>query len=216
VACLLPAAAVAATIAFVAAGNHRTLGEHWRDALDFGLCTWSATPLHRLLGSITWHWPLVLTLGLLKLALIVAVLRTATRSQRIVLVLLLVLDFGNAVLLGIGRHHTGLPAANSERYYYAALLCTLPFLGLGFAAWLRPLPTSRLRLGFAAVLTLLFAWSIARDWPRVAEEFATQRGRHTREVLLHQADPPAENAVPGIPFLSTARAKELIAIHRLH
>ena len=215
-ACLLPAAAVALTIFLVSPGNHRSLGEHWREMAQFGVCYWAATPLHRLLASVTWHWPIVLALGALKLALVISVFRHATRSQRVLLVLLLVLDLGNACLLGIGRHHTGLPAANSERYYYMALLCTLPFLALAFDAWLRALPTPRLRTAFAAGLGLALAWQVARDWPQAAENFAAGRGRNTRELLLRQPNPPAENAVPGIPFLPTKRARELIELYRLH
>jgi hypothetical protein len=45
--------------------------------------------------------------GQFELTLIIAVLRRASAGQRPLLVLLLVLDLGNAVLLGIGRHHTG-------------------------------------------------------------------------------------------------------------
>ena len=35
-------------------------------------------------------------------------------------------------------------------------------------------------------------------------------------ILLRDPAPPAEGAVPGIPFLSTARAKELIVAYHLH
>lgn len=197
-------------------GNHHSLGEHWRDAVQFGFCYWAGTPFHRLLGSELWHWPLVWALGALKAALILSVLRRAAAGQRTLLVLLLVLDLGNAALLGIGRHHTGLAAANSERYYYMAYLCTLPFLALAFERWLRPLGAPRFRLLFAAGVTLLLAGQVARAWPDVAENFATHRGRNTRDLLLRQPNPPAENAVPGIAFMPTPRAKELIAIYGLH
>jgi hypothetical protein len=96
------------------------------------------------------------------------------------------------------------------------LLCTLPFLGFAFAAWLEPLPSPRLRRALAFGLGLLFIGLNARDWPQAAADFATHRGRNTRELLLRHPNPPAENAVPGIPFLPTARAKELIAIYHLH
>ena len=215
-ACLLPAVAVAVTIFLVAPGNHHSLGSHGWEMTQFGFCYWAAAPLHRLLGSETWHWPIVITLGAGKLALLITVFRGATGRQRSLLSLLLALDLGNALLLGVGRYHTGLPAANSERYYYTALLCTLPFLGLAFAAWLRALPTPRLRLLFAAALTLALAALAARNWPQATEAFAAGRGRNTREVLLRQPSPPAENAVPGIPFLTTKRAKELIAVYHLH
>ncbi|MBM3853655.1 MAG: hypothetical protein FJ399_10930, partial [Verrucomicrobia bacterium] len=134
-ACLLPAVAVAVTILMLSPGNARSLGESWYAAVQFGFCYWAATPLHRLLDSATWHWPIVIALAGVKAALVVLVFRRATPSQRLLLALLLIYDLGNAALLGIGRHHTGLRAANSERYYYVALLCTLPFLGLAFSSW---------------------------------------------------------------------------------
>ena len=56
----------------------------------------------------------------------------------------------------------------------------------------------------------------ARGWPAAAENFAQSRGRNTRELLLQRNDPPAEGAVPGIPFLPTRRARELIEAYGLH
>ena len=210
----LPALIVGATIFFTAAGNHRALGGHLGDAAAFALCHWSVAPLHRLLGAVTWHWPLILVLGAVKLAVIATVLRAATAPQRRLLVLLLLLDLGNAALLGIGRHHTGLPAANSERYYYTALLCFLPFLALALEAWLAPLERWRRAAGIAvvALAVTLAAWG----WPAAAENFAQNRGRNTRELLLRRTDTPPEGAVPGIPFLPTRRARELIEAYRLH
>ncbi|PAW65469.1 MAG: hypothetical protein B9S34_10890 [Opitutia bacterium Tous-C1TDCM] len=209
-ACLLPAVAVAVAIMLVSPGNHRALGDHGRAIAEFAFTYWTAVPLYRLLDSVTWHWPLLFALGALKAGLLVAGWRAARGCQRHVLALLLIFDLGNAVLLGVGRHHTGLPAANSERYYYNSLLCTLPFLGLAFAAWLRPLPAPRIRISLTAALIALAGFLAARHWPAAAEQFAAHRGRHTRDVLLRQQQPPAEGAVPGVPFLSTARAKELI------
>jgi hypothetical protein len=215
-ACLLPAVAVAVAILVLSPGNARSLGASWRDAVQFGFCYWAATPLHRLLDSATWHWPIVIFLAAVKVTLVALVFRRTTPSQRLLLALVLAYDLGNAALLGIGRHHTGLRAANSERYYYVALLCTLPFLGLAFSRWRDDLPTPRLRLAVACTLGLLSVWFVARDWPRATEAFATGRGRNTRDLLLRHPNPPAENAVPGIPFLPTKRAKELIEAFHLH
>lgn len=215
-ACAIPALAVTATIVVFAAGNHRSLGGHLGDVAAFALCHWSVTPLHRLLGAVTWHWPFILALGALKLTVIIMVLRSATAPQRRFLVLLLVFDLGNAALLGIGRHHTGLPAANSERYYYTSLLCFLPFAGLAFSRWLsaveQPAPRRIITAGLLALILVL----AARGWPEATNQFATHRGRNTREILLQRKDPPAEGAVPGIPFLPTRRAKELIGAYGLH
>jgi hypothetical protein len=212
----LPALAVTASILLLAAGNHRSLGGHLGDAAAFAVCHWSAAPLHRLLGAVTWHWPLILALGAVKVAVVILALRGATAPQRRLLALLLAFDLGNAVLLGIGRHHTGLPAANSERYYYTALLCFLPFAGLVFGRWIAAVPVPRPRVALATALLALAALLAAAGWPAAAEHFADHRGRNTREILLRRADAPAEGAVPGIPFLKTQRARELIEAYGLH
>jgi hypothetical protein len=68
----------------------------------------------------------------------------------------------------------------------------------------------------AAGLALLIMWHVTRGWPDVAGNFAAYRGRNTRELLLRNPNPPAEKAVPGIDFLPTKRAKELIEIYHLH
>lgn len=126
-----PAIGVAALIFVFAAGNHRALGGQLGSATAFALCHWCVAPLYRLLGAVTWHWPLILALGSVKITVVLLTLRAAGTSQRRLLYLLLLFDLGNAALLGLGRHHTGLPAANSERYYYTSLICFLPFLALG-------------------------------------------------------------------------------------
>ncbi|MSU50221.1 MAG: hypothetical protein EXS37_14240 [Opitutus sp.] len=206
----------AATIYLRSPGNHLALGGHWREAAAFGLSYWAATPLHRLIEIGGWDPNTTILLGGIKAALVVWVGRGATATQRPLLALLLILDLGNAVLLGIGRHQTGLPASNSERYQYNALLCTMPFLGLAFDAWLAALPTPRFRRFLAIALVLGLAWRVARGWPAAVEHFAQNRGRNTRELLLRNPAPPAQGAVPGIPFLPTKRAKELIEVYHLH
>ena len=215
-ACLLPAVAVMVTIMMVSPGNLRSLGGHIPAVVEFALTNWAVTPFHGLLASETWHRPYAIVLGALKLTMILSVLRSATSGQRVLLLLVLVLDLGNAVLLGIGRHHTGITSANGSRYYYNSLLCTLPFVGLALSAWLRPLPTPRIRVMVAAGLALLIMWHVTRGWPDVAGNYAAYRGRNTRELLLRNPNPPAEKAVPGIDFLPTKRAKELIEIYHLH
>lgn len=214
--CLGPAIAVAVTIFFVSAGNHRALGGHGAEMVPFALSYWAAAPLQRLLELGPWELQSVIALGLIKLALVVWVVRQATEKKRSVLLVFLLLDLGNAALLGIGRYHTGLPAANSERYQYAALLCTLPFIALGFQRWLEATPSLRVRRALAAVVVGFFISRTARPWPQAIAPYATDRGQATREVVLRHPSPPAEGAVPGIPFLTTARAKELVARYNLH
>ena len=216
VACLVPAVAVVVAILVVSPGNHQAMGGHGGDMAVFAFSYWAAAPLQRLLELGEWSLQPVIALGVLKLGLVVWAFRRVAGRQRDLLLLFLLLDLGNAVLLGIGRHHTGLPASNSERYQYAALLCTLPFLALAFEAWLAVVPVPKVRRLLAAAVLLFFTWRAARPWPQVMEQYAAGRGEVTRQVLLRDAQPPAEGAVPGIPFLRTERAKELIVLYQLH
>ncbi len=216
--CLLPGLAIAAWIYFSAPGNHHTMG---RDgvalrAMEFAGWFWSAVPLHRLAELSRWDGPTTLLLGALKLTLVVWALRRSRGAQRTLLLLLLLCDLGNAALLGLGRYHTGLQFANSSRYYYTALLCTLPFVAFAFDVALAPLRATKARWVVTLALVAAAAFAVARRWPAEAALFAEHRGRNTRQVLLLEPQPPAEGAVPGIPFLPTARAKELIGIYNLH
>ncbi len=216
--CLLPALAIAAWIYFFAPGNHHTLGQDGvvLRAVEFAVWFWAAVPLHRLAEIQPWDGTTILLLGVVKLTLILWALWRTRGAQRALLAMLLLCDLGNAALLGIGRHHTGLQFANSSRYYYTALLCTLPFVALVFDAAINRIRATLPRRLVAIALVACLAFVVARRWPAEAALYAEHRGGNTREVLLRAPQPPAEGAVPGIPFLPTARAKELIGIYNLH
>lgn len=215
--CLGIAIAAIGWTAIAAPGSHHAMAQpgFWPSSLEFAAWYWAAVPFHRLLEVGPWNGVTTAALAVLKVALVVWSLRHAREPQRMLLALCLLFDLGNAGLLGIGRHHTGLAMANSSRYYYSSLVCVLPFLALSFEAALAKLP-SRPRMIAATLIIVMVAGAIARQWPREAEAFANGRGRNTRAILLRDPAPPAEGAVPGIPFLSTARAKELIAAYHLH
>ena len=220
-ACLPPGIVVSLLIFVYAGGNHRQLaGGHvpLGAAAQFGAWYLSLSPLYRLLPIDSWGWRTTLILGALKLALVVwALARSGGRTRRLLFVLLLV-DLGNAVLLGIGRYHTGLPASIGSRYQYYALICTLPFIGFWVETMLRSWTGARAGLRTAIALALVAgagAW-VARDWGAVSEWFAAGRGRNTRYILFEDAHPPAMGAIPGIPFLATDRAQELVRHYHLH
>lgn len=208
--CLAPAVAVAALIAVFATGNHRQLGGHLGQAAQYAAWYLALNPLHRLLAVDSWGPLTTSGLGALKLALVAWGLIRSTPRQRHLLVLLLAFDAGNAVLLGIGRYHTGLETAISSRYQYGALLATLPFAGLWLHALLSRIPLGGWRQPAlqGAVLTGV-AGAMLLPWPQEAAGFAHERGTVTRNLLHHDPNPPALGAVPGIPFLATDRAKEL-------
>jgi hypothetical protein len=213
-----PTAAVIVWMFLAAPGNHHDLGREslWGKSLEFAAYFWAAVPFHRLLEVGTWDGAVVVSLGLLKLSVIAWALQRTRGAPRHLLILLLLFDLGNAVLLGIGRHHTGLVFANSSRYYYNSLVCVVPFLAVLCNDCLGLIGPPRWRLALATVVIAVAGLGVARKWPMEAESFAAGRGRNTRQVLLRDPAPPAEGAVPGIPFLRTQRAKELIEIYHLH
>jgi hypothetical protein len=126
------------------------------------------------------------------------------------------LDIGNAVLLGIGRYHTGLTSTVSSRYQYAALICLAPLGGYLFAVLCgRVRGPALVRHALAPVLLILFAAALCRQWSGALEPFTEQRGTESRRILFAEAAPAADS-VPGIPGLPMDRAKALIERYRLH
>jgi hypothetical protein len=134
IATLVPPVVVAAVIATQSSGNHRDLLPHLGEAFEFGLWIFAFNPLFRLLDLGSANSLTLAVIGFSKVAVIVLAFAFSTRQVRCLLLVLLLVDLGNAALLGIGCYHTGLPAALSFRYQYAALLCTAPFLALAIDA----------------------------------------------------------------------------------
>lgn len=217
---LLPALTVALLILAFASGNQHEVvrGRNLGAMAQFALWYFSLNPLHWLLDMDSWGFRTTLLLGLAKTALILWAFRHADGRQRRLLGLFLAFEIGNSVLLGIGRYHTGLEATISSRYHYNALLCTLPFAGLAVEGLLRRRfpPWAGPRCAVAVALVVAAALWAARDWRQTARDFCDSRGRATRDLIFLQPQPPAEGAIPGIPSLSTARAKELVETFHLH
>jgi hypothetical protein len=217
--CLLPAAAVAAAIAHYATGNQShlldnpgTLGR----ATEYGLWYFALNPAYRLFGCHAWGLTTTIELGALKLAAIGWALAFSRGSVRRLLAVLLLFDLGNAVLLGIGRYHTGLETVISSRYQYASLLCTLPFAGYALERLVASCAPAPARVALASALIVAATWLSARSWADDLRGWAEARGRVTRALIFTDPNPPAMGAVPGIPFMSTARARELAAHYHLH
>jgi len=213
---LSPAIAVAVLIALMATGNHQHMAGHGADAAVFGLWYYCLNPAYLVLSVGSWGWRTVSLLGLFKVALVAWALLRSRGRLRLLVGLMVAFDLGNAVLLGIGRYHTGLLAAVSSRYQYASLLGIAPAAGFWVATqWERlPVRAAARRLAFAAVLALA-AYSMCRQWSAGLDVFTTTRGSDSRRLLLVDKD-PYPNSVPGIPGLPMDRAKALIAKYNLH
>ncbi|HSI10041.1 MAG: hypothetical protein ACAH89_05390 [Rariglobus sp.] len=217
-ACLLPSIVTSLIIILQSSGNHQHLLEDHNllAAVRFASACFGLNPFLKLLGFTSLAPAAVMIASLLKLGLIAHGLCWTQGKIFRLLLLLLLFDLGSCALLGIGRYHTGLEAALSSRYQYTSLICSVPFLGIAMerllALWTRPL----LRLTLTGLVILLFSFLAAHRWGDEIRAFSGWRGREARHTLFVDLDPPADNAVPGIPFMPTTRAKELIKEYNLH
>jgi hypothetical protein len=214
--CLGPALLAATVIVVFASGNHQHLRGHVGDAAAYGVWYFSLNPAHGLLGVDSLGWRTVALLGIVKLALVVWALARSRGNLRTLFVLLLAFDVGNAVLLGVGRYHTGLESTVSSRYQYTSLLCVLPFAGFWLAQqWMRVSTRFHLSRVTAAAVLLGMGWLVAHQWPSAIRIYSVDRGSESRRILLQEPNPPP-TSVPGIDFLPVDRARELIRKYNLH
>jgi hypothetical protein len=214
--CLLPALAVAVVIKLNSSGNHQQLAGHWGDVFEFGASYFLLNPGHTLLGGASSHPGTLLLLAAGKPGVIIAALWLARGRVRHLLLLLLAYDLGSALLVGIGRYHTGFLAALSSRYQYSSLLATLPFLGLLLTAALDRLPWIRPRQWIAAAfVTLLAGWCLG-GWPATLAGFTGWRGTEVRRLLAAPASADPAVRVPALEFMHIERAKALQRAYHLH
>jgi len=214
---LLPALIVTLVIAHYSSGNHQQMQGHWGNAARFGASYFLLNPLHGLLGLISLHPAILLLLAAFKLCLITWGLLTSKGRLYGLLVLLLVYDLGNAGLLGIGRYHTGFPAALSSRYQYSSLIATLPFLILALEAVLNrlPWPDRTLTKVRVAVLGVILTFLLC-GWPAQLAQFTDWRGTQLRKLLSAPATDDPTVKVPGMDDMHVERAKALIRAYHLH
>jgi hypothetical protein len=215
--CAAPAAAAVLAIGVFAHGNHEHLAGHGGDMLAYGLYFFLLNPFQALLDINPWGPAAVLWIGGLKCALIFWVLRRTSGRKRILLLVLLAYDLGNAALLGIGRYHTGLETAVSSRYCYSSLLATLPFAAAATELLLkyRPLPAFAHRLVVAVILLGLVAHAM-RGWSAPLNEFCNWRGSGLRQLFFDEGATRPDARVPALEFMPVSRAKELIRAYNLH
>jgi hypothetical protein len=213
---LLPSVGVAVLIAFLATGNHQHMKGHWGEAALFGTWYYCVNPAHTLFSVDSMGWHTVVLLGLLKAALVLGSISRSSGRARVLFVMLVVFELGNAVLLGIGRYHTGLGATLASRYQYASLIGIAPMAGFGFSLLCGAVPGGRSAGRAVAALVLIVAGaSLVKGWVGVLEPFTTWRGSDSRRILLVEPNPRAD-AVPGIPGMEMDRAKALIRRYTLH
>lgn len=214
---LVPAIAVALAILLIPQGNQRQLTGHLFEVGQFALTFLFLSPGHQLCGGGDIS---VVSAGLfaaLKIAIVAGGLAVSSGRVRPLLLALFAYDLGNAVLLGIGRYHTGATAALGERYLYGSLLATLPFAGLLLAHLAeRFVASSRLRTGLTAALLLLLGIHFLRGWPTALEPFVAWRGTEMRTFLAAPYNPAPDAKVPALEFMHLERAKALQRAYDLH
>lgn len=211
---ILPALTVAMLVVTRTEGNHHHFAGAGQAIAEFALYYFAQCPLRPLLSTETPALLGVLALATGKLVIFIIGWRVAPRPARPVLLALASFDVGNALLLGLGRHHTGLAAAVSSRYQYAALLALVPFLAVIAGQYYGRLP-SVLRLPLTALACAAILWQASSQWPSQIHEWSSWRGRDLRAALTL---PPAQapNNFARLPWMTNERTRELIVRYNLH
>lgn len=213
---LLPAITVALIIKLNSSGNHQNMMGHWGDILEFGTTYFLLNPCNSLLGHTSLHPFAIILMGGGKISLIVVALRVSRGSVRHLLILMLAYDLGNALLLGIGRYHTGFFAALSSRYQYSSLIATLPFAGLLLTKALTLITPSRIRYGFTGIIAVAAAYYCLRGWPSTLKAFTSWRGTELRALIAEPTTSDPTVKTPALEFMHIERAKALQRAYNLH
>jgi len=213
---VLPSVAVGVLIAALSTGNEHHMGGHWGEAAVYGAWYYLLNPAYLLFSVESWGWRTVACLGLCKLAIVGWALLRSRGRQRLLFVLLVAFELGNAALLGIGRYHTGLPTTVGSRYQYASLIGMAPLAAFWLSRlWERiPVPGG-LRGACAAGILALLAVHLCRLWPETLAPFSDSRGAESRRIMLVEPS-PGPRSVPGIPLLTMERARALVEKYNLH
>ncbi len=213
---VLPSAAVAMVILFYSGGNHQHLAGHLGQVLQFAGGFFLLNPAMLLL-DLGWTTGGLWLASLLKIAVLAAGFRLAPARLRALLWLLLAFDLGNAVLLGIGRYHTGIMTCISSRYCYSSLIAVLPFLGVIAD---RALEAATARRAWhhwaAAALLVVLAGACLRTWPAELAGFVGWRGTDARRQMAQPAVRGSKETMPALDFMHVERGKALTRAYHLH
>jgi len=213
---LAPGVVAIAVIMTFANGNHQHLRGHVGESAVFGLWYFGQNPFFQLLGLDSWGPKTLMALTALKIVVVVWGFQSAHGAQRMLLGLLLVFELGNAVILGVGRYHTGLGATVISRYQYCSQIATLPFAGLCLANCLKNVsPRFHARSFVTAMVPIVVACLALCQWPEDLRPFVAFHGTDNRRVMLREPN-PGPFAIPGIDFMPTSRGRELIKKYNLH
>ncbi|MGH8020297.1 MAG: hypothetical protein ACREIA_18855 [Opitutaceae bacterium] len=205
----------------MAGGNQRSIlqtdFETFARMVEYGAWYFFVNPFHALLHMDSMGPRTTLTLGALKVALIVFAFRKTTPDVRWLLLVMLLYDLANSAVLGLGRYHTGLGTVASSRYQHCAMTSYIPFFAILFqrlGSTIRATANKRIWATTSiALLVLVLQLSL---WPAALRNYVAYRGQQTREAFLNSPHPPAGYRVPGIPFMPVEKAEELVRDYNLH
>ncbi len=214
--CLLPAVATGLVILKFAYGNQNDMAGHWGEAAAFSASYFLFNPGHLIFGDTSLQLSALVGIGAIKIGVIIAALMIARGRVFHVLLLFLAFDLGSAILVGVGRFHTGYLLALISRYQYSSLIASLPFLALLLSTLVERLPSIHQRRWVAiAGLVFIVGWSLAR-WPVRLKSFTTERGTEMRALINAPATNDPSVLVPALGKLHIERAKALARAYDLH
>ncbi len=216
-AAVLPSVVVAWWIAGHASGNHHHIAGNLGAMLTFAAYYYAQSPLRVLFSDGTPGVVVIVLLALAKTALLAGGVALAPRAARRALLVLIASEVGNALLLGLGRFHTGLPAAGSSRYQYGALAALLPLAAIVLARALDLIPA---RLGLRALVAVVLLALTARwaqaPWRATINDWVPWRGGDLRVVLFATPPDRAPDHFTRLPWMDNERARELAKKYHLH
>ncbi|MCB0310788.1 MAG: hypothetical protein KDD42_06120 [Bdellovibrionales bacterium] len=217
---LLPGLVSTIVIVNYSSGNHHGLSHmtphQYEQLINFFLYFLCLNPFYNLFAGTEinlWMGALVCSF---KFLLIAFALGTKRNNAQILtlLISLLLFDLGNALLVSVGRFHTGAAFALSSRYQYESLLCISPFAAIFFEELFSRIegrrPIWRLKMGFILILAIC----LVHSWPRVLQEWGAWRGVAGRSYLQGSMKEPRWIGVP--PWISPDTYNSLRARFNLH
>lgn len=213
----LPGLLVAWWIFRHSTGNHQHVGDALHSMATWGLYHYAQAPLRLLfLSQPPAHAGIIAFAGL-KTGLFAAGFFLAPRRLRAALLVLFAFELANALLLALGRYHTGLGAAPSSRYQYGPLLTLLPFIAIILSrAFEFVFRAPRFRLAVGCALIVAAAWFVQRPWNDILAWWTPWRGGETRVVLFGTPPAPEPEHLTRLPWMTNERARFLVQRFHLH
>ena len=216
---ILPSFLLTALILKYSSGNHLSLTtagvETYYLMLQYAMHYFLLNPVSRILqanGDTTSFFLLVSTfkIGVFSLALFLS-----KGQARMLVLIFLLLDLGNAALLGIGRYHTGLEAALGSRYQYTSLICFGVPLAIIFEKIIARLNSNqKLQSGIIAIIFLAWSAFALYRWDSEIKPWVHWRGIDVRTFIANTND--STSKMPGIPFLTREEARKIATDYNLH